>query len=289
MDILREIDRKILKLKATRSGIGAEQKEILGKKTGTTILALKYKNGIIMAADRRCVTGDKIFSDEMTKIEETDSLSCIAGAGQVSDFQLLVEILMNDLIPSLEKYWDVEIFVDGQANLIRYIMRNILLLVWPILAGWDPYMNKSRIFLFEPLGTKFEINNFIAGGSGEPHALDVLKKLWTKNCSKEEGIELAVEALLAASEADRNTSDPRLHSPLVKIISSKSITTLPPESGFNMAWEQSKQEQIRQGDKNGISAYLTKSLAPKRAEKNKKTARKKPLVFKEKKNDDSKP
>jgi len=95
------IGEKLLRVLETYAGtrkIAASEAEKMAamarlKIHGTTILALKFKEGVIMAADRRCVAGEKIFSDKEIKIEETGSLSCIAGAGYVSDCQWLVKVL----------------------------------------------------------------------------------------------------------------------------------------------------------------------------------------------------
>jgi proteasome beta subunit len=291
MDVIQKIMMRVNeKTKASRmtiSNLGIEKlsKKIKQAKTeGTTTLALKFKDGVIMAADRRCVSGETIFSDEMIKIEEIGSLSCFAGAGWVSDFQLLTEILRDDFIPELEKYWDTEIFVDGQANLLKYLMRAILFFTWPILAGWDPYENKSRIFSFEPGGAFFEFDEFIASGSGENFALGVLEKEWSKDCSKGKGLEMAVEALLAASKKDRNTSDPRLHSLIIKIITPQGIAAFSSEKSFDIAWKKAIKEQARKGINDSIGAYFVRSFLEKSGKEAKKTK-----TEKEKKNDNPKP
>ncbi len=91
------------------------------KAHGTTILALKYDKGVIIAAERRCTAGSMIFSDEYIKIENLGSMSAIAGAGWVSDIQYLVDVLRDDIIPWLEKFWDIEIYIDGQAKLLKHL------------------------------------------------------------------------------------------------------------------------------------------------------------------------
>ncbi|MDP2945931.1 MAG: response regulator, partial [bacterium] len=68
-------------------GVGTTATKELLEKTkrhGTTILALKCDEGIIMASDRRCMSGGVIFCDDIVKIEEVGALSCMGGAGYVS-------------------------------------------------------------------------------------------------------------------------------------------------------------------------------------------------------------
>jgi 20S proteasome alpha/beta subunit len=226
MDIIQKIIRDIQKIRIGRTAAfkGREKSFREDKKTeteGTTILALKYDKGVIIAADTRCVAGETIFSDKVVKIEEVGSLSCLAGAGYVSDFQILVDALRNELTPKLEKFWEKEIFVDGQANLIKEIMRNCFLETWIIIAGWNPFKKEGYISLIDPGGAIYDkFDDYIATGSGGNYAKAVLKIKWFKNCSKEKGIQIAIEALLAASEIDRNTSK---SIPAIKVISSERI------------------------------------------------------------------
>jgi len=227
-----------------------------GKAHGTTILALKYNQGVIMASDRRCVAGNTIFSDEMVKIEELGSLSCIAGAGMVSDFQLLVKFLRDNLIPHFEKYWDIELFVDGQAKLLEWVMENVSLYVWPILAGWDPCIQKSRIFLFEAGGAVFEPRHYTASGSGERNAMAILDNKWSKDCSQTRGVEIAVEAILASSKVDLNTSNPLIHPPIIKCMDPEKITTISDQAIFKLSWRRFLKDQARRGEDSDLVKFL---------------------------------
>lgn len=191
---------------------------------GTTVLALKCKRGVIIAGDKRVTIGSHaIFSDECEKVYETGSISCLAAAGSLSDIQLLVEILNNNLLPRLESFLDTEIFIDGQANLLKNLMRQVLFFAWPILAGWDPNQKTGRIFLYEPGGAFLEADNYAAYGSGGNEAEQTLKSNWFKDLSCEDGIQLAIKAMLNASDKDSATSP---HPPSIKVISSRKITTI---------------------------------------------------------------
>ncbi len=267
MDIIQKIMQKIAEAKTSGNAIlnlGNEEKLRQIKESrihGTTILALKCENGVIMAADRRCSAGGKIFSDRAIKIEEIGSLSAIGGAGFVSDCQWLVKALKNEFLPNFEKFLEIEeIFVDGLANLIDFIMGRVFLLTWPILAGWDPHQGAGRIFLFEPGGAKFEFDNYIACGSGGDEATSVLDSKWSCDCTPQKGIQIAIEALLLAAKKDLHTSDPFIHPPTVKIISPDGISTLPTKNAFGIAWEKAMKEQARKGDKEGVGAFVADSF-----------------------------
>lgn len=278
MDILQEIRQMITEKMAFKNAaiLDLGNKERLrqikeARMHGTTILALKCKDGVIIAGDRRCVAGNTIFSDEMLKIEKISELSCLAGAGWVSDFQALAEILRDNMIPYFEKFWETEIFVDGQANLLKYAMRNSLFLVWPILAGWDPNQEAGRIFFFEPSGTTYELPYFISTGSGEREAHRILKSKWSKDMSQKRGVELSVEAILASSEVDPNTSSPLLSAPIVKIINPRGIIDASGKMNYSFAWKKHLKTLALRGEKPEFVRLLaeTKTQNRSRAKKNK--------------------
>ncbi len=271
MQLLKMVDEIIKKyLKGRSTYLLTEDNLKMAKTHGTTILALKYNKGVIIAADRRCVAGETIFSDSEIKIEEIGALSCLGGAGWVCDFQWLVDVLRGEFIPSFERFWDTEIFVDGQAGLLKHIMRGILLLTWPILAGWNPYENTGRIFLYEPGGANFEFDDYAACGSGENGAKGILEQKWSKNCSEAKGIRIAIEALIAASEIDRNTSNSSIRAPLVKVISSEKITDVPAEKTYEIAWGIIAKKEARKGIKDGPAAFIVKTALEKNLESEEK-------------------
>lgn len=268
MDIIQDMQRIVAEKCVARNVAHRDFNNVNEVKMhGTTILALKCKNGVIIAGDRRCVAGCAIFSDEMLKIENISPLSCMAGAGWVSDFQVLVEILRDNMIPYFEKFWETEIFVDGQANLLKYAMRNSLFLTWPILAGWDPGQEAGRIFLFEPSGTIYELPYFAATGSGEREASKTLRSGWSKDMSARKGVELSIEAILASSEVDPNTSSPLLSSPIVKIITSKEIIDASEKGNYKIAWNKRLKTLARRGEKPAFAEIFTKIKTSKNEEK----------------------
>ncbi len=244
-DICERVKHNLL-LKGAAADTGAA-KELLEKtkKHGTTILALKCDEAVIMASDRRCMAGGIIFCDDIIKIEEVGMLSCMGGAGYVSDFQILVDILNNEVLPEFENYWNVDIYIDGHANLIKTIMRMIAFFTWPILAGWNPHTEAGQIFLFEPGGAIFEKADYAASGSGEIFANPILDAKWSEDCSVKKGMEIAVEALLAAATNDPNTSHPYLHPPIIKVISPEQILTIPEETVSLIAEKKYLQKESR--------------------------------------------
>ena len=83
-----------------------------------------------------------------------------------------------------------------------------------------------------------------------------MEKEWSKNCSEEKGINIAIEALLAASNIDRNTSPSSIRVPLVKVISSEKISDVLAKKSLKIAWNIIIKEEVRKGIKDGTGTLI---------------------------------
>jgi proteasome beta subunit len=64
---------------------------------GTTGLALKFANGIIIAADRRASMGAFVASKHAKKVHKLNDYTGIGIAGLVSDAQALIDLMKAEL------------------------------------------------------------------------------------------------------------------------------------------------------------------------------------------------
>ena len=87
-------------------------------KTGTTIVGLKCKDGVILAADKRMTLGGQIIAHrrfEKVVILNDNIALCIAGG--VSDIQLLIKIIKAQLkLDELRRSKKLD--VKSSANLL---------------------------------------------------------------------------------------------------------------------------------------------------------------------------
>jgi proteasome beta subunit len=84
------------------------------------------------------------------------------------------------------------------------------LVVVPIFAGYDDRAGLGRLFKYDVTGGKYEDTDYWAQGSGGKDARDSLKKRWRRDMTREDGLRVAVEALLDASDEDVGTGGPDL-------------------------------------------------------------------------------
>jgi proteasome beta subunit len=180
---------------------------------GTTVVALRFGEGVIMAGDRRAVEGYAIADERMEKVFQADDHSVVGIAGVAAQAVELVRLFQTEL----EHYEKVEgetLSLEGKANRLGQMIRGSLplvmqgLVVVPIYGGFDIRRGDGRLFRYDAIGGRYEEADYNATGSGSRDAKASLKKRWRPGLARQEAIEAAVESLLDASEADTATGGP---------------------------------------------------------------------------------
>jgi proteasome beta subunit len=180
---------------------------------GTTVVALRFGDGVIMAGDRRAVEGYAIADERMEKVFQADDHSVVGIAGVAAQAVELVRLFQTEL----EHYEKVEgetLSLEGKANRLGQMIRGSLplvmqgLVVVPIYGGFDVRRGDGRLFRYDAIGGRYEETDYNATGSGSRDAKASLKKRWRPGMARQEAIEAAVESLLDASEADTATGGP---------------------------------------------------------------------------------
>jgi len=176
----------------------------------TTIIAVIYQGGVLLAGDRRATSGLRIANREIEKIFPADAYSALGISGAAG---IGVEIARMFQL-ELEHYEKIEgslLSLDGKANrLATLIKRNMGLamkgfVVVPLFAGFDTNRGIGRIFSYDGTGGRYEEHDYHQTGSGAVFAKGALKKLWRPGLTKDEAVKLAVEVLLDAADDDAGT------------------------------------------------------------------------------------
>ena len=180
---------------------------------GTTVLALKFGDGIVMAGDRRAVEGMAIADRRMDKVFPADDHSTIGIAGVAAQAIELVRLFQTEL-EHYEKVEGAHLSLEGKANRLALMLRAWMpmvmqgLIVVPLFAGYDLARREGRIFRYDVIGGRYEEIDFHATGSGGRDAKGSLKKRYRPGLDRDEAIRVALEALLDASEEDAATGGP---------------------------------------------------------------------------------
>jgi len=194
---------------------------------GTTVLALAYRDGVLIAGDRRATMGNLIAQRDLEKVHPADDYTAVAFAGSVGLALDMVKLYQVELT-HFEKIEGIPMTLNAKARRLAGMIRQNLgqamqgLAVVPLLTGYDeaaPDGEKGRIFSFDVAGGLYEKTDFHAEGSGSPYARGALKKLFRKGMDRREAALAALQALYDAADDDSATGGPDINRRIYPIVS----------------------------------------------------------------------
>ncbi|WP_307815508.1 proteasome subunit beta [Streptomyces sp. 7-21] len=180
---------------------------------GTTIVALTYADGVLMAGDRRVTAGNVIAHKETEKVFPADDYAAVGIAGSLGLAVEMVRLFQLEL-EHYEKIEGVPLSLVGKANRLTSMIRGNLgmalqgLAVVPLFAGYDLTARRGRIFVYDVTGGYQEERAFAGTGSGSPYAKSALKKLYREGMGETDAVTAALQALYDAADDDTATGGP---------------------------------------------------------------------------------
>ena len=187
---------------------------------GTTIVALKYPGGVVIAGDRRSTQGNMIAGRDVKKVYITDDYTAtgIAGTAAIAvEFARLYAVELEHY----EKLEGVPLTFAGKVNRLSIMVRGNLaaamqgLVAVPLLVGYDTRASDpesaGRIVSFDAAGGwNIEEEGYQAVGSGSIFAKSSMKKLYSQVTDADSAVRVAIEALYDAADDDSATGGPDL-------------------------------------------------------------------------------
>ena len=180
---------------------------------GTTCVSIRFAGGVVLAGDRRATSGHLISNHRIEKVFPADRHSGVAIAGAAGPSTEMVRLFQLQL-EHYEKVEGTPISLEGKANQLGQMVRANLpaamqgLVVVPIFAGYDVAAGQGRIFEYDITGGRYEERDHAATGSGSLHADTVLKLGFRPSMAKGACVDLVLEALFVAADADSATGGP---------------------------------------------------------------------------------
>ena len=216
-DLLRRQAPELLPVHRSAAGAGAPGDAL---PHGTTIVALKYPGGVVMAGDRRATQGNMIASRDVQKVYITDDYTAtgIAGTAAIAvEFARLYAVELEHY----EKTEGVPLTFRGKVNRLSTMVRGNLgaalqgFVALPLLAGFDvddrDPQAAGRIVSFDAAGGwNLEEEGYQSVGSGSIFAKSSMKKLYSRVVDGDSALRVAVEALYDAADDDSATGGPDL-------------------------------------------------------------------------------
>jgi proteasome beta subunit len=187
---------------------------------GTTIVALNFPGGVVIAGDRRAVQGSMIASRDVKKVYITDDYTAtgIAGTAAIAvEFARLYAVELEHY----EKLEGVPLTFAGKVNRLAIMVRGNLgaamqgLVALPLLVGYDiadPNPERAgRIVSFDAVGGwNIDEEGYQSVGSGSMFARSAIKKLYPGVVDGDSALRVAVESLYDAADDDSATGGPDL-------------------------------------------------------------------------------
>ena len=177
-------------------------------KSGTTIVGIVCKDGVVMAADRQSTAGNIIMDKDSEKIVPVNSYLAISSTGMVSDIQKAIKYTAAEL-KLKELRSKTRPSVKQGANLLASIIYQSIrqpamlqFIVGSIVGGFNED-GTTELYTIDPSGGIKQIKDYDANfGSGMPFVLGLLERQYKKGMSVAEGIKLAVETIKSSTQRD---------------------------------------------------------------------------------------
>jgi proteasome beta subunit len=231
VDLLRRVAPHDLPGAGLEHSTGATPLEVTH---GTTVVAIRFGDGVVMAGDRRATAGYTIANRRIEKVFPADDFSGVAIAGAAGPAVEMVKLFQVQL-EHYEKIEGETLSLEGKANQLGQMVRSNLpaamqgFAVVPLFAGYDHRRDRGRVFSYDVTGGKYEEADFQTNGSGGVHARNWIKATWSEGIDRDAAVDLALRSLFAAADEDTATGGPDLVRrifPTVAVISATGFTGL---------------------------------------------------------------
>ena len=213
----------------------------------TTVVAMRYSEGIIIAGDRRATAGTAVVHDRAEKVLPIDTHSVLAISGAPAMAYEIARVLKHSF-QYFRRSQLQELSVEGKLRTLSRLIRDNLPMamqgigaVIPIFALYAPQYktdeseNGGKIYFYDALGAHFENVDFATTGSGSIWIRGVLRYLdrWgetrLEDMDQQQATITILRLLDTASEYDAATSGYNAKAeifPTLKTITQHGVETL---------------------------------------------------------------
>ncbi len=214
---------------------------------GTTIVAVTFRGGVLIAGDRRATAGNLIAQRDMEKVFVVDDYSAVGIAGTAGVAVEMVRLFAVEL-QHYEKIEGVPLTLDGKVKRLAGMVRGNLpaamqgLAALPLFVGYDldaPDPGQAgRIISYDVVGGLYdETLGYHSVGSGSLFARSSLKKLHDPMMDADAAVRAAMEALYDAADDDSATGGPDPVRQIYPVV----ITITPADGAVRLSDEQAAQ------------------------------------------------
>ncbi|MFA4824153.1 MAG: archaeal proteasome endopeptidase complex subunit beta [Methanoregula sp.] len=174
---------------------------------GTTTIGIVFKDGVILATEKRATMGYMIASKKAKKVYKVADRIGMTTAGGVGDAQQLARILTVECnLYQIRRSRSITVgasatLLSNYLNQNRYFPYYVQLLV----GGIDE--NGPSVYSVDAMGGATKEEEIVATGSGSPMAYGVLEDRFRKDMNEDEAIDIAIRALKSAMKRDAGSGE----------------------------------------------------------------------------------
>ncbi len=172
---------------------------------GATALGITFKDGVVLAADKRFAYGNFILSRSSKKVFLINNNVGAACAGMISDMQNLIRRVSAEA-----KLRELEVRRPVPPNAVAKLMSSIMfserlypLLTQVIVGGVD---GSPAVYVLDPLGSIIP-DEYATVGSGTEIAIGIIESEYKKDMDEDSAVKLAIKALKSAMQRDAASGD----------------------------------------------------------------------------------
>lgn len=223
-----------LEPRAPAAAAGLPPEEAQPHVHGTTIITVKFRDGVLNVADRRATAANYIMYDRAEKVVALDDHTLMSISGSYAKSLEVIRYLRtsyryferSQLQPmSLEgKLTEVSRLISGN---VPNLMSGVGIFL-PLISAYDLDRHCGRIFFFDALGARFEEDEYASAGSGSGRIQGIFDYiLRTKGRFSEMDLDTALaEALMllnVAARMDSATGGFAVHLPAAKYVTREGV------------------------------------------------------------------
>lgn len=178
-------------------------------KSGTSLVGIVCKDGVVMAGDKKTTLGGQIVSNKTTnKVEKVNDFILVSGTGVSSDIEMSKKLVRAELRlkelrdkkrPSVKEAASLVAMMSykniRQPSMVQFMVG--------LMVGGVNEDGKAELYSVGVDGSITQVHDYDANlSSGMPYILGLLERQYKSEMSVEDGVKLAIEAIKASSERD---------------------------------------------------------------------------------------
>ena len=163
------------------------------KKTGTTIVGVVYKDGVVLGADTRATSGSEVAEKNCEKIHYLAPNMYCCGAGTAADTEMVTQMISSQLELLRMNTHSASRVTTACTLLKRRLFRyQGYISAALILGGCD--LNGPAVYQIAPHGSTAKLN-YTTMGSGSLAAMAIFESSWKEDMTEAEAVDLVQRAI----------------------------------------------------------------------------------------------